>query len=249
MTPDQNVDIRERTIFTRNPISLQALSDGKVPFQWYGVRDLESYYRLAKFKFKPTFSPNKHGGEIQAIGQALSIKDLIRLLHYAAPSKFFGFDESDRINDGLKLYNDPDNARLLRRHQKLPGWKDYELHHKLLVELYTREYEGKGLTTDILVPVIRLRDSGEGYRWVFDPPEAKAVRNKVMYPNTYKAIPQSSFLPILGPLLVAAYSPDVTKEWGELRTFKGVANGTEASHADMGSSQLFPLAIGQAPPS
>lgn len=235
-------------IYSRPPITIERLFGGSVPrqrnYDWRS-RDVEAtYYTLSRIPLTTTLFVHDQEAEVQAIGPRIDGKTLTYLLHFAAPSKAFGVDVGDIIKDWDKLYTDPANAKRLAAHRKMAGWSEYEAERLRLLRTIETGYGGDPNNLDYVVPVIRLKLTDEGVSWNLDPLDEAE-------PTGLKRLPDGSIvrlseaLPILGPLLAAAYSPSATFNWGFSRSYKGKAkdNGSQ----NMGSTQVLPLTIGLAP--
>lgn len=170
-------------------------------------------------------------------------RDVNRLLHFAAPSKTFGIDVMDTINDWTNLYTKPENAKRLEAHRRIPFWSRFEESRQIILDIIKAgqaNYVDKKPQSpeDYLVPVIVLKFKDGRLELSLDNPSDEAMES--MATNGLYFPERSRMLVIIGALFLAAYSPDVTTKWPKQRTYSG---GPGITTQDMGPTQTLPLVL------
>lgn len=148
--------------------------------------------------------------------------ELNALLHFAAPSHLYGIDTNDLMMDWIDLYS-PENAQLLELHAKYyvgpENWSRFEQVRLHVWSLISRDYQHGKISgskqTDTITPVVIIEKRRDGsLHWVFDEPCEDTVNGS-----------------ILGPTLIAAFSPDISTRW------------PKRIGQDMGTTQALPLTL------
>jgi len=173
----------------------------------------------------------KDSSEIWVVGFPVTGMELNALLHFAAPSRFFasayGMDTDDLLKDWVELYK-PERVELLKKHiEKYVGaenWAHFEKIKDLVWGIIKRDYEreelGQKNLSDTVTPVARLLRNKDGkLSWNFE---------DIPY--------QLHEVPVLGPDLIAAFSPEITERWPKRL-------GHATVDQDMGTTQILPLTL------
>lgn len=176
--------------------------------------------------------------EVTAVCSGLRGIELQTMFHLAAPSKRYGVDYEDTLDDWKQLYNDPTNINRLKLHRRIPNWDIYENYRDELRRLIYLDYYGYHETIKTVHPVMKLRINNGEVSWNLD--ELDEKDEDTIVPNE----PTMRMIPALGPLVTAAYSPQITSVWGKLLNYhlEESVRGTQ----DMGSTQAFPLTLAKA---
>jgi hypothetical protein len=146
--------------------------------------------------------------EITIQGLPVTGIELNALLHYAAPSRQYGIDTGDLLGDWVNIY-DPTNAELLKKHiERYIGPENWSLFESVKDSVW--RLIKRDSATDTLMPVVRLRKiEGGNWEWSLNREEME----------------------VLGPALIAAFSPDITTIW------------PKKIGQDMGTTQALPLTL------
>jgi len=222
----------------RRQVTIAELYNGRVPEQssYAGLRT--NYHIMAAEPLVPFV--RKFGDRIDVIasGPAIRGKRLQELFSLAAPSKLHGVDHKDTQEDWRKLFEDPNYAGELQRHQGIHNWKLYfEPYRQFLVDFIQADYF-PGKPDDVIVPVLRIRQEGEKLQW--DLRNLDEDEQTMLRLHTGSRFSDATFLPVLGPLFVAAFSPAVTYAWGAYLNYHQKPVGTGQ---DMGATQAFALSL------
>ena len=229
------------------PTSIGKLCNGEVPIQ-DGIQS-DVRVRRTQIGWRPMKPYRLTSGELVVIGPQITGKELTILHHLAAPDKIYGPDEKDTISDWENLYNGKEaNVERLERHRAIPGWKEYfEPKRALLLDFIKNGYADSPEGDLFVRPVIRLHSIEHGKpQWNLADLDEEIVREISNRDGVIKD-PAKMILPMLGPLFVAAYSPDITSDWpkymgydlqdGESQHFSQIAAATQTlpltiAHAD-----------------
>lgn len=241
MIPENDGPSPELSIALRHPTSVWNLYEGIVPPQKkFKDGTKEDYYKLAETIIYPFLVRKPQGGKEYILATSpLNGVELTKIHHFAAPSKLFGVDNKDTQKDWDDLFSNYKNQDRLRAHQTIPGWNYYEIYREKLLSLINKAYQGTARSEDKIVPIVRLQENSQGHiSWSFEPLEAKLA--SVIAP-LYPELSTENMLPVLGPLFLAAFSPDVTEKWGKNRGYP--AHATRSGTNDMGSTQVIVLTL------
>ena len=170
----------------------------------------------------------KSGGRVIAIAQGFPVTgmEVNHLLHFAAPSKDYGLDTYDLVNDWANLYTSRQEERLLRhstQYISTKSWHVFENVRLQLLQLISRSWEvGKQALEDNITvnPVMVLsKTQGGVWQWHIDSKDDDLL-------SGVKGMPE------LGPILAGAFSSDITARWDD-----------RFRHQNLGSTQAFPLVL------
>lgn len=172
--------------------------------------------------------------------------DINHFLFFAAPGKstIFGLDTGDVINDWPNLYRHEFHRDRLAEHRKIPGWDGYEKVKDTVydaIEEFDRGLLGqfRKLINPVLAVEFALDEFGtEKIETEISDEERQLVQEAL----SQFYLPDEFFLPQLGPLMLAAYSPEATSVWGARRSYHEDCKGQQT----MGPTQVLPLSIGLA---
>lgn len=235
-------------IYPLPSVTVDELYKGNIPSQkGYESDDLELFYlNLALHSIALFVRKTPQTKHIIATAPLVKGKELTYLFHFAAPSKFYGVDYIDTQMDWNDLYNNPSNKKLLKRHRNIKGWKEYfEPHRERYLHLIEDDYSGRRNPNDFVIPVIQLQEINGSYTWDFGKLSSETTR---LILQNYSHIAQDDVLqPTLGALFVAAYSPQITQDWGEYRTYIKKVQEYHPGSQNIGSTQVFPLTTALAP--
>jgi hypothetical protein len=196
--------------------SMADLLGGSVLPQPHATIETSLYEQLGRREmeiFKLEFRDKQ---SIVVRGFAINGYELNGLLHFAAPSKAYGFDKADIEMDWTNLYSDDveQQSRLERHKNSYTDPKSWQM------------YEG---VKDLVLPLI----SKQRQSWSVFPMVSLLIQSKDKISwNIGSQLNVNGYIPSLGPLLIAAFAPDVTAGWEH--RYKG---------QNMGATQVLPLVI------
>lgn len=240
MVESKNVPPPKSSILYRRMITLHQLIGG-MPI--LSSKEDENWYRLAFMSLYPYRVDSPEGTEYVVSTTGITGKQLVQFHLLAAPSKFFGVDRADTIKDWHNLFADPKNSDRLDAHKTIPGWAYFEKYRERLLELIIHAYD-KPRVLDAVIPLIRIKKNTVGrLTWNFDELDNELLGRVIssydpLYYNPTKIIP------ILGPLIVAAFSPEVTSTWGPRISYPKDAERKGTN--DSGSTQVLALTLWKA---
>lgn len=215
------------------PTTIRDLREGRVPVHETNHETIS--YRLSG---ESSLFPFKQGeGNYLVVGPAVNGYDLLAMMHHAAPSKYYGIDFND-LKDWEDLYTE-DNEKLLEAHRDhIPGWNEYENHRKnLLNHLRFDRPDAKDSSVTHVRPVVHLERTLQGrLKWNIGDLEPE-IEHTIRRTIPDETLETHKLHPLLGPLLIAAYSPEVTKKWPHREQFR------EGHSNDMGTTQAIPLTV------
>jgi hypothetical protein len=241
MNKEQYIDSRQKEFLAQIPsVSIEHLYNNAVPGQpKYASEEVEKFYfSLAKEPLYPFVMLVNETLQITTVCPPIRGKHLQWLFHYAAASKRFGIDQADRRSDWRLLYT-PSYKSLLEAHKHIPKWTEiFEQDREILDRFINEDYDQISQATDIIVPVIQITNK-DGLEWDF----SNINNQKIFSALAEYGYPQdpARFFPRLGPLFVAAFSPQITSSpaWGPRLNFNLNTEGGVTQ--DMGATQALAL--------
>lgn len=185
--------------------------------------------------------------ELFAIAETVDGERLNALMYFPAPSKVFGLDTDDILEDWEKLYK-PGNENLLKGHRHIPNWSVFETERGMLWDAilsYKRTPQVK--TDDLLfVPILAWKKTADGkFVWQIDRQKVRSL-NKVIAAHLEKGTssPENRYSLLVGSLLAASYAPELTTTWEKELTFQLAKKKQPAEkEQNMGSTQALPLVL------
>lgn len=179
-----------------------------------------------KFLLKPinVYELNYGKHEILIEGFPVTGLELNALLFFNATYKLFGLDTNDLTGDWHNLYL-PGNETLLQKHaEKYVGKENWKLFEKvripvmdLILKDQKNQSQSQPAASDMIRPIARItRLIGNRFSWNFED-----------IPNY-----EHKLMPILGPALLGAFSPDITNKWPR-----------NMHNRSIGTTQVLPLTL------
>lgn len=211
-------------------------------------RYADLYERTGKVPLEIFRTRNSSSTGYIIVGPELSGLEFNGILHFAAPSKTFGYDTNDIINDWGSLYNDQNNTKRLNAHRAMsPRWEYFERKRELILSAikndYNRQPSQPRNPQDVLIPVARLiRDAQGNFSWNFEDLEPGIAEeiSKILGSH-YAGISNERMLPTLGPVFIGAYSPDITDDETKWPSYRGYSK--DGGTQNMGATQILPLSL------
>jgi len=259
--PENKENLQRQSLeFERvNPTTPALLLGGQVfPREHLSEFGQEIYAKVGDYPWQPFISRDNNGEAVEAIiiGPQITGQELCGLFYAGAPSKRYGgsgsrpFDRNDTKTDWTELF-DPDDWRQknrLERHRNIPGWLSFENRRldilPFIVEDHLHVPDDSSDEVKKLTPVIRIDLTiPDEPHWIFDdltPDEIESLQPLVQD----RQLEPTLLVPVLGPVLVGSYAPDITHakdeniRWGT-RSSIPRHTGTQ----DMGPTQFLPLAL------
>jgi len=214
---EQRIDY-EYSLAFREPRSILNFVDNTLPPQKKDTKDLEIYKNLSAIPLIPLVINFPKTNELLFVGISRPIRgsEIPYLAHFGAPNKSFGHDTNDYISDEKTLFN-PDStysANLLANHQQIPNWNIFERIRERLTRTIKQDYEKPDPSNPGLSAVIQLRKKDGQLSVDLDlHPYVEGYLKDSMF--DIKPAPIETYLPELGPLVLGAYSPEITSKWPE----------------------------------
>lgn len=213
----------ERLLRRHGVVTIEKLTQGNIPHRDNMTPGTyPSYEKLAQQPLHLFSTGEEDKKEFIVVGPALTAEDTSSLLYFAAPYKSFGFDTDDIIMDWRDLYRDTPAQRGRRKaHSTMPGWAQFEASKDPIYKQITDNYTGYSFSDqkphDILVPVLRWKDTEDGRRIQLEPWEP-SMRTAVagLLPEPLQDV--SCFNEGMGLMYLAAYSPLHT-EWEDRASY------------------------------
>lgn len=225
---------------TSRTISVADVSGGSLPMREMHITTKSIYRSLGEAPLAVITTQNDTlpDESMYLVGPALSGLEVFAMFHFAAPSKVFGYDLGDLLSDWPNLYEQPRHLERLTRHRTIPGWEIFERDRELILRVIRQSAQGEHIAA--IIPVVRIDNYRTEPRWNYSPiPDAV---EQVVQPLPLASRPDvATFVPSLGPVLLASYSPEITESWSKREGY-----GKNAGHGgtqDMGSTQAYVQAI------
>ncbi len=210
------------------------------------------YESLGQAQLTPVYRELPDGGaQYTFIGPALRGLEVQCLSHFAAPSKRYakeyGLDVYDTIEDWDVLFDPrvPEQVARLEHHRRIPGWKEhFEPHRELILNHLRAVLDGQLPEYDALIPVVQIHKSREGkLGWGLR--DLSRRNEDDLHAIDQPPYDRPKYLPVLGPLFVAAFSPEHMRRFGPRQQTNTIREGGYVGGytQDMGTTQAFALTI------
>ncbi len=187
--------------------------------------------------------------EMFAFGEPLDGEGVNALLYFPAPSREFGkysFDTDDTLSDWENLYL-PGNEELLAGHRHIPNWHIFETERLIIREslLISQDIPHSPKPHHFFVPVMAWKvNAGGQLEWQIDEKKAQAFEQvKATHLKKNVSLAENKYSLLVGALLAASYSPEITTSWEERLTFALKKKTKKEADQDMGATQVLPLVL------
>lgn len=234
-------------LVAKAPFTIEELFDGEVPTQKLSTEsqypDLgQVYMRYAQSPMRPYAVEGSPRDDFLVVCPPLRGLEVQYAFHYAAPSKLFGVDYRDTQADWRNLYSDKVHAHRLAAHRKIPGWNHIERHRLAIVNHIEDGKEKAPSDFDAIGPVLRFsRDVESGrYEWNLDDLPQDTSEKLTTQLNPTETV---LHLPMMGPLITAAYSWGQMKGWAEKLNYAVTNQKSDGQLRLMGSTQVLSVSI------
>src|SRR3989344_5924384 len=197
------------------PQPIRIFLGGELLPQKPDTKNISEYMRLGGIYLTTMRIASVKSETVQYIGLTNPLRgmELNALTHYGAPNKSYGFDTSDYLQDERTLFNPTSESgeKRLHDHRQIRNWDKFERIRKRCTRVIDLDYgSDKVENPPKLVPVIQISMDKGVMRFDFDlnPELACRIQNRDLY--TMDDLDENPLMAELGPLLAAAFSPDVT---------------------------------------
>ncbi|HZE87733.1 MAG TPA: hypothetical protein VE090_06045 [Methylomirabilota bacterium] len=198
--------------FQKHPsVSIEKLL-GTIPPQG-NPREQDVYTRLAKADLTVVSVTGTEKQETFVIAPNLNPEHINDVLYFAAPNNAFGRNTEDLIADKEFFEKNPS---LQRAHKRIPGWNEFQQQGSPLIEKIALDYKipyppGFRNFSGVVVPVLHFGTTEAGASISLTPIEEGSDLHKGLSTVLPKQLNGHELNTLLGPLIVAAYSPGQTQ--------------------------------------
>lgn len=242
----ERLDRAEYELTFRPPLAILSFVDNTLPQQKrIDARSAVEYSVLAELPLLALTIDVPQLNERLYVGitRPVSGVDITHLAHFGAPNKIFGADTGDYISDEHTLFNPHGlhGEERLHNHRLIPNWDVFERIRERLTHTIKTDWENPEANNFKLTPIIQVRNKHgalsvglEMHKYV------KRYLEEVIFDA--ESVDLQGYMPELGPLLLAAYSPDITQKWPEDDTY----HASCATKQRIAATQMVPYSLAHA---